>query len=279
MVKHNKEFKADCIYLGDIEIDALYIGDECLYRVEKDEPEPDNDKLVLQLADNISEISLCINDKQTTYSDLTPGSVVTIETGDLTSCFKMFYNQFNNIKNIIAIPDTSNVTTMSNMFSNIFLDSFNNVLQTLDTHNVTDMSSMFESTIPFNTYYDLDLTNFDTSRVENMNYIFHNWCGINLKLGVFDVSALNWELSSTGSALFTFIGCENITGEIKNIKKSISISKADNLTRESALVFINGLVPIEDNDTQTLTFKADVYNRLLPEDIALATEKGWTIAG
>lgn len=277
MRQHNKEFKADCIYLGDIEIDALYIGDECLYRVERDEPEPPNNKLIFQLADNVSEISLYINDKQQTFSDLTPGSIVTIEIDNLTNCWGMFRNNRNKIVQIISIPDTSNVTGMYSMFSDCVFD-FNNVLKTLDTHNVTEMSSMFQyypsSAIPDT----LDLTNFDTSKVDSMSTMFGGWWGKNLKLGVFDLASINW--SSFGATqIFTFSAVENITGEIRNIKKSVSIPYDNNLTRESALVFINGLVPIEDDDTQTLKFMSDVYRRLLPEDIAIATERGWTIAG
>lgn len=76
------------------------------------------------------------------------------------------------IEKIYHFPDTSNVTSMNNMFkickalTSIDLSNFN-------TSSVTDMSSMFSECYALTT---IDLSSFDTSKVTNMSSMF-NYCG------------------------------------------------------------------------------------------------------
>jgi surface protein len=71
--------------------------------------------------------------------------------------------------------NTSNVTNMSNMFSNMI--SLNNLdLSSFNTVNVRDMSNMFHNMISLN---NLFLGNFDTSNVTNMSNMFSNMTSLN----------------------------------------------------------------------------------------------------
>lgn len=66
--------------------------------------------------------------------------------------------------------DTSNVTTMCNMFRNVVVDAIN--VSGFNTSKVVDMSSMFNG---MSGLTSLDVTSFDTSNVTNMMAMF-NWC-------------------------------------------------------------------------------------------------------
>lgn len=69
----------------------------------------------------------------------------------------------------------------------------------------------------------------------------------------------------------------NVTGVLKysTIFPKLILSRASKLTRESLLVFINGLP--ESSTEKILQLHADAFARLQEEDIAIATSKGWTI--
>lgn len=60
----------------------------------------------------------------------------------------------------------------------------------------------------------------------------------------------------------------------KNIKASIKFDYTK-LNYESLMSIINNLAPVET--TQTLTIGSDLLNKLSAEDIAIATQKGWTV--
>ena len=111
---------------------------------------------------------------------------------------------------IQMIIDTSNVTSMENMFSGCtaltsieFSDSFN-------TSNVTNMCYMFNSCSGLTS---LDLSNFNTSNVSNMNYMFSYCSGLtSLDLSSFDTSKVT-DMS------YMFCNCSGLT--------SLDLSKFD----------------------------------------------------
>lgn len=83
-------------------------------------------------------------------------------------------------------------------------------------------------------------------------------------------------IANMHSGMFNY--CSRLTtliGPVSGISLSLDISAAP-LTRDSALVLINGLSQV--STTKTLTIKASSYNLLTEDDIAIATNKGWTIA-
>ena len=65
--------------------------------------------------------------------------------------------------------DTSKITDMSGLFTNIFNELVFDVSE-WDVSNVTNMESMFFNCKKF----DCDLSNWDVSKVENMSNMFYN---------------------------------------------------------------------------------------------------------
>jgi len=102
-----------------------------------------------------------------------------------------FFNQ--NLNNW----DVSAVTTMSNMFRNTFL--FNQNLNTWDVSAVTDMSGMFLGANTFNQ----NLNTWDVSTVTNMSSMFRNTVFFNQNLNTWDVSAVT-DMSSMFSGARAF---------------------------------------------------------------------------
>ena len=136
---------------------------------------------------------------------------------------------------VISMPDTSNVTNMSNMFSdckllhlvntsnfdtsNVTLMDFmysgcTNLkvldLSSFDTSNVTSMRGMFGDC---SSLISLDLSSFDTSNVTNMSYMFY-WC---TNLTSLDVSS--WDTSNVTNVNFMFSECNSLRN-LKYFKKT-----------------------------------------------------------
>lgn len=141
-------------------------------------------------------------------------------------------------------------------------------LQGMNTKNVTNMRSVFSGC---SSLISLDLSSFDTSKVTNMDQMFYN-CRA---LTTLNLSGFNANNAMTMSAMFDL--CSSLTtvvGPVTGIKLSLDFSDCP-LTNESAMIFINGLENVSSN--QTLEFSRDTWATLTPEQIAIATSKGWTI--
>lgn len=299
--KHNKEFKGQCIYLGDnIELDALYIGNECLYQVEKPETE-DNNVFQFRVSDDCTGVVIRIesfaDDK---LYECEPGSIFTMKLKEpLQNCWQLFDRgggEDNKIVEIIKLPDTSLCTMFYRMFyCSHSLESVN--LENVDTRNVINMSGMFDNCTKLT---HIDVSRFNTEKCTDMSNMF-NFCSalLSLDLSSFDLSndvgcgdMFAWD-SNLQELKFSIFNLSNqnhnkswgifyytpalkdVTGIITNLKDSISLSHSP-LTRESALVFINGTSSV--NTTQTLTFSSYTYSQLTDEDIAIATARGWSVA-
>ena len=136
-----------------------------------------------------------------------------------TSCGYWFY-QFENLTEIDNIKNlnTSNVTSMSNMFA------FCNKLTSLDLSNfdrskVTDMSSMFAYCSKLTS---LDLSNFDTSKVTSMRYMF-GYCS---SLTSLDLS--NFDTSKVTDMSNMFAYCSKLTSlDLSNFDTSKVTSMSD----------------------------------------------------
>ena len=114
-----------------------------------------------------------------------------------------FDTQLENL--ILNNVDTSNVTTMDNMFGSL---SFTNKLTTLDlsdfdTSNVNSMFSLFDGSTSLT---NLDLSSFDTKKVESVNYLFRGCTNLA------DLNLSGWDLSNSSynadSGLFD--NCKNL---------------------------------------------------------------------
>lgn len=163
-----------------------------------------------------------------------------------------------------------------------------------NTKNVTSMASTFYGC----TQLMPDVSKWNVSNVVSMNQMFM-YCGatslnlskwkiadgINVNYMFFDMEDMitlniaNWDFSNVASMFRMFYSCnglQNVIGPIKGIKFDVDLKYSEQLTHDSAMVFINGLAEVED--TKTLTFDYRVKNKLSEEEIAIATSKGWSIA-
>lgn len=117
----------------------------------------------------------------------------------------------------------------------------------------------------------VDLRSLTTSKVVNFNYMFGARSALKeIKFGILDFASATdvGHMFHVCNALTTF------TGEVRNLKLSLDLGFSP-LTVESAMVFINGLAEVET--AQTLRLKSTTYEQLTPEQIAVATARGWTI--
>lgn len=215
------------------------------------------------------------------------------DTSQVTSMIQAFY-QCSNLTSIdLTNVDTSNVTSMGYMFFNCrILTSLD--VSNFNTSNVTDMNSMFSDCKGLTS---LDVSNFNTSNVTDMSYMFAS-CG---SLTSIDLSGSETtKLTSIGnmfSECFNlkdlyinfdlkliseyqrdiFISCRsltNVVGKFNNFKQYLDLSFSP-LTAASAMVFINGLATVTEK--RRLSLSATTYDSLTPEQIAIATSKGWTV--
>ena len=142
-----------------------------------------------------------------------------------------------NIKTIKKMRlDTSNVTSMQNMFySSSSLTSLD--LSNWNTSNVTNMFDMFYGC---SSLTSLDLSNFDTSKVTNMYGIFYN-C---ISLTSLDLS--NWNTSNVNSTGDMFWNIKNLKDVYITVESTLMLltnnltSQGLNYIPSSATIHYNG---------------------------------------
>ena len=201
---------------------------------------------------------------------------------------KSFRKLFQGCENLTAIPDmstwnTSYVTTMESMFSNCTSLTALNV-SNFNTSNVENMYAMF-SFIPLT---EINISNFNTSKVKNIAYMFQNCT--NLK-----TLTCNLDLTACEEVRGMFSSCtalENI-GTITNIGKGFStsqsanynkytfdVSSCNNLTHASLMNIINGLYDIATKGVQPqkLVLGATNIAKLSQAEQDIVTTKGWTLS-
>ena len=171
-----------------------------------------------------------------------------------TTNFSYFFNQCHSITEIPLI-DTSNGTNFNSMFGNC--KSLLRIPE-LNTRNMEKAENMFSecgklTTIPL----------LKASKTKSILYAF-TYC----------------------SSLTNFGGLENI-GEAYSTTQSanyvyyqVELSYSRKLTHESLLNVINNLYDIKTKgcNAQKLVLGASNLAKLTPEEIAIATEKGWTVS-
>ena len=195
-------------------------------------------------------------------------------------------NMFYECDNITTIPliDTSNAITMLSMFA--YCDNITTI-PSINTSNVTEMRNMFYecrklTSIPLidtskvtdmrNMFYDcLSLTSIpqlDTSKVTDMWWMFNN-CSNLTTIPQLDFSNVN---NTSGM----FIYCTNLTnlGGFINLHDNLDISYSNKITRESILNIFNDMAVVTN---RSIKLHEVVYSQLTEEDIAIATQKGWSV--
>jgi surface protein len=176
----------------------------------------------------------------------------------------MFYN-LDLVSLDLSNFNTSNVTSMSNMFTyNSKLKSIN--LSNFNTSNVTDTEYLFNSCERLTS---LDLSNFDLGKVKNIKRMF----------------GFNYELTNLKS--FKNLG-KGYTQKSTNYSYYALDLSSCPLNYESLIdVITNGLYDLNLTYdvanggtlyTQQLKLGSDNLAKLTAEEIAIATNKGWTVS-
>ena len=183
-------------------------------------------------------------------------ALTTIPQLDTSNATDMSY-MFENCRALTTIPklDTSNVTNISGMFKGC--TSLTTVPQ-LDTSNATDMSYMFQTCNSLTTIPQLDTSNVTNTR-DTLYYLtsLENFGG----------------LLNLGQAYSTSLSANYYTYGLK-------LSNSTKLTHESLMNIINGLYDIKTKGckSQQLVFGATNLAKLTSEEIAIATNKGWSVS-
>ena len=206
-------------------------------------------------------------------------SIPHFNTSNVTNMSYMF----DECKQLITIPqlDTSSVTNMSYMFRNC---SKLTTVPQLDTSNVTTVERMFyycSELIELPDFNCVKLTNFGGSSSFTWLYNCYNL----KKIGVVDCDSVTnigyFFGSSALNSLTDFGGCRNLgkANSVSNTNGSYFMNYAPNLTYESVMNVINGLYDRASAGLSVLTLKlhANHLAMLSEDDIAIATNKGWTI--
>lgn len=91
------------------------------------------------------------------------------------------------------------------------------------------------------------------------------------------VTVINFNFTSSKQANYQdFYGCQKLENVIGSPSFNNTVNlKSCPLTNASAMVFINGLAEV--TEAKNITFKASTYDTLTPEQIAVATSKGWNV--
>ena len=256
------------IYFCGDEIAALYQGSTLIFKKSEDVPpvkytvrgtlKPDSTVQSIQLSVNGINEQIDINEDKT--FEHTFVNVPVTRMNNFTSACK------DELKTLdLSSFDTSQVTSMNEAFYKCQVESLN--FSNLDTSNVTYMNSMFYSC---NRLKLLDVSNFNTSNVKHISgMFFYDIELIDLYLN-FDVSSVkNFDYIFTLDNKLT-----NVVGKFEGTKYDLDLASCP-LTAASAMVFINGLATV--TTTRTLKLSATTYDSLTPEQIAIATAKGWTV--
>ena len=190
-------------------------------------------------------------------------------TSNVTNMSYMF-DECKSLKTIIQL-DTSNVTNMTSMF--YYCEKLTSIPQ-LDTSNVTNMRYMF--------YRCSSLTSIpqmDTSNVKDMNSMFYG-CEKLTSIPLLDCGKVTNKYDSQN----ILNGCKSLTdlGGFMDLKVSITsgfLEQSTNLTTESLMNVINNLYDLTANGLsgETLKFGTTNLNKLTSDQIAVATNKGWTL--
>ena len=190
--------------------------------------------------------------------------------------------------------DTSKVTNMSYMFSNCsgltHLNVSGNYVKRSELDDIirrinvlrSDVDSLLQNNGGENggevLYYnptmsienDRAVNGFDTSKVTNMESMFSGCSG----LTSLDLSGFNTSNVTNMSNMFK--NCSSLTNldSMQNISVSLDLS-ATILDVTSLLDVIDNLTTV--TTTQTLTLGSTLLAKLSEDQIAIATNKGWTV--
>ena len=211
-------------------------------------------------------------------------SIPQMDTSNVTNMGYMFYN----CGNLTSVPqmDTSNVTNMNYMFK--WCSALTSIPQ-MDVSKVTNVEQMFAITTSLPSKYK-SLPDFNFMSLKNFGgQSSYSWVyGQHLNLesyGVIDcdsITDIGYVFGNSSNSVLTQIGGFRNLGKassVSNTNGNYFMIMAPNLNYQSVLNVLNGLYDRASAGLSVLTLKlhANHLAMLSEDDIAIATNKGWTI--
>lgn len=146
---------------------------------------------------------------------------------------------------------------------------------------VMDLTCAVNAQNMFNNTKIRTITIHNSPNLSNMERMFAGCSDLS------EISFVDCSFGNVSNIRYTFSSCASLVhfSGLKDIKKSYSLSNSWRLSYDSAMNCINGLYDLTQGGTitdytpQTLTFSTATRALLSDEDIAIATAKGWNIAG
>lgn len=246
-------------------------------------------KITDEYAELVEVISGKIADIRTVYEQNLDAFYTTLKTPVLKSLANAFSDNPNTsipIKRFdLSGLNTSGVTDMSYAFSGLKVSEYFNV-NNIDVSNVTNMRGCFDF-FDYNQNYNyvLDLTKWDTSKVNNMNLMFR---GIGLK--AINILGLNASSVTNGQNMFnsystyvkSLVGDTSLEEVVNNnlsilIGLKISLDLVIDVNKQSLIALFNGVADLSGKESKTLKLGSANFAKLTDEDIKIVTDKGWTV--
>ncbi len=194
-------------------------------------------------------------------------------TSAFTNCKNLDYSFFNEL-------DTDELTQMNNTFLNSNLAN----IPLFNTENVINMTGAFSNCNELTT-----IPQFNLAKCEKVDSMFNGTNNLESlpELDFSSVKNLNNFLNNSKPNLTSLGGFKNLglnytTRSNNNNYYKLDLSYCSALTRESVLNVFNGLADLntvyaDTLYTQQIVLDPTVNSLLQPEDIAIATDKGWNI--
>ena len=198
------------------------------------------------------------------------------DVSNVTDMNMMFHSATTLTSLDLSSWDTSKVTTMENMFSVCRSISYLDI-SNFDTNNVTTMRYMFNSGTSLES---LDLSHFQTSKVTTMENMF----SVCSRLTDLDLSS--FDLTNVTNMINMFWNCTALTNlQLNDLGHnqsctSLKLTACSALTKDSILFLFNNAF---DRATAgytkafTITLNATTKALLSEDEIAIATNKGFTV--
>ena len=210
------------------------------------------------------------------------------DVSNVTNMYCLFYGLKSLVKLDVSNWNVSNVTSMYSLFSSCSsLTSLD--VSNWNVSNVTDITGMF---------YDCSsltsLKLFDFSKLTSITDINKLFGGckklIEVDLSGLDTSNFKYKYDSTNyEPLDTFYGCASLEricpdekinenpdfAVFKGLKDNVDLSSCSKISLNSVYAIINSMTNITTSKTLKLNYVT--YNKLSPEWIKKATDKGWSV--
>lgn len=183
----------------------------------------------------------------------------------------------------LPVVDFKDKTSMSYAFDN--LRAMTKIDGIINTEKVTNISNAFNSCNSL-----LEIPQFDTSNVTNFFYAFYGTNDL-VSLPAFECGKaenINYMISSiTNQNDLKNVGGFINLGQAYSVDVSanysnytLALSARQKLTHDSAMNIINGLYDIASKGVamQKVIFSSQTLALLTEDEIAIATNKGWTIS-